>query len=231
MSLGTEPDGQMRDSPVVSVVVPTLDEADYLDACLRSVAAQDVPVPIETIVVDGGSTDGTVDVARTHDVRVREQSGTGIGPARDEGETVAKGRWLAFVDADTALAPSFLRKLLAFCRDRDLAGASARCRVVGPRRGWAMQVVVNHVFPRLDRPILPGFATVVHRDAYDAVGGYPAVPNEGTAFSRRLGASFDTGYHPDVLVETSGRRFGKAGLTGALSHYLRLDWHRLRTDY
>ena len=91
-------------------------------------------------------------------------------------------------------------------------------------------MTINHVFPRLGAPVLPGFNTLVGRAAFEDVGGFPDVPNEDTAFSRRLGRRTPTGYCPAVLVETSGRRVADAGLSGTLYHYLRLDWRRLRTS-
>jgi len=56
--------------------------------------------------------------------------------------------------------------MLAFVRDQDLAAASSRCRVVGSYRGKAKQAVVNRAFPRLTRPILPGFNFFVDADVY-----------------------------------------------------------------
>ena len=119
--------------------------------------------------------------------------------------------------------------MLSFVRERDLDAASSRCRVIDAYRGKAKQVVVNRLFPHLRRPILPGFNFFVNAGVYAESGGFPDVPNEDTAYSRRLAREYDTAYHPEVLVETSGRRFDKSGLTGALYHYVRLDVVRLRT--
>lgn len=66
---------------------------------------------------------------------------------------------------------------------------------------------------------------------YAAAGGFPDVPNEDTAFSRHLGREYQTAYHPDVLVETSGRRIHRYGLTGTLLHYVYLDIGRIRAEY
>lgn len=217
--------------PVVSVVIPALEEAAYLPRTLSSLDTQRATEPFEVLVVDGGSTDGTQAVAREYGATLVEQDGTGIGAARHQGARRAAGEWLAFVDADTRLRAGYVDEMLGFVRDRNLDAASSRCRVIDASRGKAKQVVVNRVFPRLRRPILPGFNFVVDDDVYDATGGFPDVPNEDTAFSRRLAADYDVGYHPDVLVETSGRRFADAGLSGALYHYARLDVGRVRSEY
>lgn len=229
--------------PSVSFVVPAKDEEDYLPATLESIWGQRTDREYEVVVVDGDSADATVDVAREFDARVVEQPrtqtdggngadpGPDIGDARHRGAEEAAGNWLAFVDADTVVRPDYLDSMLEFARAEELRGASSRCRMVGPARAKVMEATINHVFPRLDRPVLPGFNCFVRRDAYVAAGGFPNVPNEDTAFSRELGRDWATGYHPDVLAKTSARRIAGMGLTGTLAHYLRLDWRRLDAEY
>jgi len=215
-------------SPTASFVIPAANEADYLPATLRSIQSLGTAVDHEVIVADGGSTDGTRSLAREAGARVVCEPGS-IAAGRNAGARVARGEWLAFVDADTTVRPNYLDRMLAFVRENGVAGASSRCRVTDPLRGKAMQVVVNRVFPLLDPPVLPGFNTFVRRSAFEAVGGYPPVGNEDTAFSRRLGRDFATAYCPEVLVETSGRRFAEQGLTGTALHYLALDVDRVRS--
>ena len=214
--------------PVASFVVPARNEADYLEATLSSIDAQLTDAAYEVVVADGGSTDGTVDVARGHGAEVVSEGGRSIAAGRNAGAAAADGEWLAFVDADTTLAPEYLPTMLSFVEREELVAASSRCRMTGPYRAKAMEWTINHVFPRLAAPVLPGFNTFVRRDAFERVGGFPDVPNEDTAFSRRLGRDAPTGYCPEVLVESSGRRVAALGLTGTLFHYLRLDWGRLR---
>lgn len=218
------------DEPTVSFVVPARDEEFYLPRTLASVEAQRTDVPFEVVVVDGGSADRTRAVAREHGARVVEQTGEGVGDARHQGATVARGEWLAFVDADTELMPTYVDAMLRCVRARGFVAASSRCRMPGVR-STAMEAVINYVFPRLGRPILPGFNLFVERETYDEAGGFPNVPNEDTAFSRRLADYGPTGYCPGVLVETSSRRIEESGLTGTLVHYARLDWKRVRSGY
>jgi glycosyltransferase involved in cell wall biosynthesis len=213
---------------VVSVVIPALDEAAYLPRTLSSFARQDAAVAFEVIVVDGGSTDGTREIAREFGVRLVDAPGSGIGAARHVGAQHAAGEWLAFVDADTRVRENYLTAMLAFTHEQDLAAASSRCRVIDAYRGKAKQAVVNRLFPHIPRPVLPGFNFFVDAAVYEESGGFPDVPNEDTAYSRKLAREYEIGYHPEILVETSGRRFGDDGLTGALYHYLRLDVGRVR---
>lgn len=217
-------------SPLVSVVVPARNEADYLPETLERLRAQTTDQPYEVIVVDGDSEDRTPAIARESDVRLVAGPGSTIGHGRHLGARAARGEWLAFVDADTLVEPTYLDAMLEHVREEGLAAASSCCRMRG-RRATLMQGVINHVFPRLERPILPGFNFFVERDAYEAAGGFPDVPNEDTAFSRRLARSEPTGYCPATLVETSPRRIRETGLTGTLWHYARLDWDRYRACY
>jgi glycosyltransferase involved in cell wall biosynthesis len=229
--------------PAASFVVPAKDEEAYLPAALDSIRDQRTDREFEVVVVDGDSDDATPDVARQYDATLLEQPAAaadggcgsdpspGIGDARHRGAEAAAGDWLAFVDADTVVRPDYLDAMLGFVRNEGLTAASSRCRIAGPARATVMEATINHVFPRLDRPILPGFNCFVRRDAYFAAGGFPNVPNEDTAFSRELGREWATGYHPDVLATTSGRRIAESGLTGTLAHYLRLDWRRLKAEY
>jgi glycosyltransferase involved in cell wall biosynthesis len=79
----------------VSVVIPTLNEADRLDACLRSVAWA-----AELLVVDGGSTDGTVALARDAGARVIEGRWETIAEQRNAGIEAACQPWVLALDAD-----------------------------------------------------------------------------------------------------------------------------------
>ncbi|WP_101297901.1 glycosyltransferase [Halegenticoccus soli] len=218
------------DEPTVSVIVPARDEAAYLPSTLASVRAMDTDVEYELVVVDGASEDETPEIAAAYGADVYDNRGRGIGDARHLGARHAAGDWYAFVDADTVVEPNYLDAMLSFVRERDLVAASSRCRMPGLRPA-VMEATINRVFPRLSAPILPGFNFFVESGAYREVGGFPNVPNEDTAFSRRLAAYGETAYHPDVLVETSPRRIGELGLTGTLYHYLKLDWGRYRADY
>lgn len=218
------------DGPAVSVVVPARNEEAHLPATLDSIRGMETELTYELIVVDGGSEDRTWAVAESRGATVVDGGGGGIGHGRHVGARRAAGDWYAFVDADTVVDPDYLDAMLSFVRERGLVAAAARCRMPG-LRSKPMQATINRAFPRLASPVLPGFSCFVDADAYRAVGGFPNVPNEDTAFSRKLARHGPTGYHPRALVETSARRIERSGLSGTLWHYLRLDWRRLRADY
>lgn len=224
-------DGRLHNDPdpTVSVVVPARNEAEYLPATLASLEEQRLDA-YEVVVVDGDSEDATPDIAADWGARLIDGPGEGIGAGRDLGAQHARGDWLAFVDADTEVAPAYLEAMLGCVEWHDLAAASSRCRIPGVR-SLPMELAINHVFPRLDRPILPGFNFFVDAAVYADTGGFPNVANEDTAYSRQLGREYSTGYCRRVLVETSPRRIRNQGLLGMTAHYLWLDWKRLRSGY
>jgi glycosyltransferase involved in cell wall biosynthesis len=214
----------------VSFVVPARNEAAYIGDTLSSIDGQRTDEPYEVIVADGGSVDDTAGIARDHGADVVQEGGRSIASGRNAGAEAANGEWLAFIDADTRIDPAYLETMLSFVDRAGLVAASSKCRMTGPARAKLVEWTINHAFSRLDAPVLPGFNTFVRRDVFEAVGGFPDVPNEDTAFSRELGQRHPTGCHPDVLVESSGRRIADSGLTGTLYHYLLLDWGRLRSE-
>jgi glycosyltransferase involved in cell wall biosynthesis len=97
----------------VSVVIPCYNGSLYLVETLRSVLDQTHP-PLEVIVVDDGSTDGSAEVARAVDPRVHvlQQANEGESVARNRGIEAAKGEWIAFCDADDVWRPPKLERQL-----------------------------------------------------------------------------------------------------------------------
>ncbi len=100
---------QVRGEFRISVVIPAYEAERYLGAALKSVAEQRLPV-LEVLVVDDGSTDGTVRVAERFGGRVRvlKQARGGAAAARNLGVRAARGEWIAFLDADDFWLPDRL---------------------------------------------------------------------------------------------------------------------------
>jgi Glycosyl transferase family 2 len=109
---------RLRTRALVSVIVPTLNAERYLGQALESVRRQTYP-RWEVVVVDGGSSDGTLDVAAGRDgVRIVQQTGVGLADAWNCGLANARGELIAFLDSDDLWEPEKLaRQMRAFESD------------------------------------------------------------------------------------------------------------------
>jgi N-acetylglucosaminyl-diphospho-decaprenol L-rhamnosyltransferase len=109
--------------PDVTVIVVTWNALPWLAPCLESVHGRDV------IVVDHGSTDGTLELVRSRfpDVRVIEQENRGMGGGNNTGMRAAHGRWFFLLNSDAWIEPGSLDALVAFADEHPEAA------VVGPR--------------------------------------------------------------------------------------------------
>jgi N-acetylglucosaminyl-diphospho-decaprenol L-rhamnosyltransferase len=109
--------------PDASAVVVTYNALPWVEQCLGSVQE------VETVVVDNGSTDGTVDVVRElfPGATVVEQPNRGLAAGWNAGMAVASGRYFLILNADAWLTEGSLRRLVAFADSRPEAA------IVGPR--------------------------------------------------------------------------------------------------
>jgi len=101
----------MRSStPLISVIIPHLNQVDSLEACLNSLDAQTLERSLfEVIVVDNGSVSGLVAlITRYPRIRLLHESEPGPGPARNRGAKFAGGDILCFIDADCRAHPEWL---------------------------------------------------------------------------------------------------------------------------
>ncbi|MFD0667103.1 glycosyltransferase family 2 protein [Ramlibacter sp. MAHUQ-53] len=136
-----------------SVVIPLYNKARFAPATVASALAQSLP-PLEVIVVDDGSTDGSAAaVSALRDTRLRlvRQANAGVSAARNRGIALARGDWIAFLDADDAWHPGMLAALArahAACPRADLLGT--RFRTVndaggGPLPAWRVPASFREV--------------------------------------------------------------------------------------
>jgi glycosyltransferase involved in cell wall biosynthesis len=91
------------------VVIPAFNAERFLGETIESIQAQDYE-PVEIVVVDDGSTDGTARVARSYGVRLVRQPNGGQAAARNAGIAAAAGELVAFLDADDLWEPGKLRR-------------------------------------------------------------------------------------------------------------------------
>ena len=135
--LGTVP---LTRSPKVSVVVPVYNVEPYLAACLRSISHQTY-LNIEIVVVDDGSTDGSLAVAqrarrRDRRIRIVRQTNGGLSAARNTGIAAATGEYLAFVDSDDRIAWRTIATVMKSLRTTGSDFAVMSYRRMNSERTW-----------------------------------------------------------------------------------------------
>jgi glycosyltransferase involved in cell wall biosynthesis len=103
------------DQPLVTVITAVLNGQPYVQGCLESILRQDYP-NIEHILIDGGSSDGTVDVLRQYDDRVAlwtSEPNGGLYDAWNKALPEARGEWICFIGIDDELLPGAVSAYMA----------------------------------------------------------------------------------------------------------------------
>jgi glycosyltransferase involved in cell wall biosynthesis len=142
----------MPGKPLISVVVFVLNAADTIDRALSSVTAADQP-PVELLVMDGGSTDGTIDVIRRYEPRIahwRSRKDGSATIALNEGVQRATGDVICLLPADDWIEPGALHLVQrAFAADALLEVLSCGTRFAHLDAGGAITVDAEFLNPRV----------------------------------------------------------------------------------
>lgn len=169
----------------LSIVVPVLNEAELLPGLLLHLRA--AAPGAELVVADGGSGDGSVELARAAADRV-VTAPRGRAPQLNAGARAARGTVLWFVHADARLPLEGARLLLAALEDDRMAGGCFRLRLPRAEPIFRLSDSLGNLGVDLFRMALGDHAIFCRRRAYEAVGGYPDWPIlEDAGFYRRLG--------------------------------------------
>ena len=194
-----------RETATLSVIVPTLDEAARLPALLAGIAAQDPTA--EVIVVDGGSTDGSLAVARACGARALATE-PGRGQQLAAGAAVASGDILLFLHADSTLPPGALSRIReTLAHGPTLVGGNFELLFDGDD-GFSRWLNGFYRWIRRRGLYYGDSAVFVRRRVYRDLGGIrPIALMEDYDFNRRLERFGRTCCIGDPPMVTSSRRF------------------------
>jgi glycosyltransferase involved in cell wall biosynthesis len=139
----------MTNEPSVSVILPTLNERGFIRDCLDTLAGQDYANLGEVLVVDGGSTDGTREIASLvgGPVRVVDNPRTTAAAALNIGLAESKGDVIVRADAHTVYDPTYVRRCVEVLQDSLADNVGGAMRPVGTTRfGQAVAAVTSSPF-------------------------------------------------------------------------------------
>jgi rSAM/selenodomain-associated transferase 2 len=209
----------------LSVIIPTLDEADYLAATVASLRENAVRGgPYEIIIADTGSTDGSPELAL--DLRLKlvrcVKPLPGRASALNQGAASAAGDVLMFLDADTLLPKGYDDSLEKALMNFGVVGGAFEFALDGEEFGLRVVEILNRLRYRVRQRYYGDQGVFVRTDVFRKIGGFP---------ERRL---LETAYFCSALrkagklrlikesVRTSPRRFLAGGIYKVLTHDIRI---------
>ena len=205
---------------MISVVVPTYNEEEHIETCLKALLDQTLPKSqYEIIVSDSSSTDNTVKLAKKLVDKVTVCKKVGAGFGRNWGASKAKGSILAFVDADSIPARGWLEAIKGALDSKDAVA------VTGPFHSIEKESVLEQFFYRvwstechlttvLGFPLLPGFNFAVKKNAFDQAGGFKNDDEvcEDFDLSLKLRREGQVKFDKDMEAATSARKLREMGI-------------------
>lgn len=215
----------------ISVIVPTLNEEKYISKCLNSLKNQDFKGGYEVIVVDGGSFDRTMEVAKSLADKTVLLPKAPVGAARNLGVKIAKGDVVAFIDADTIASDQWLNNIQeAFASfDRPVGVTGPTLTYEGGKLDRLAYKIATEWIQKLSLlmgiPHVAGFNCAYLKEPFLKCGGFDENKrlSEDLVLSLKMRSEGRIIYNKNVLAYTSLRRVKHYGYPYLLTFYLMND--------
>lgn len=208
---------------MISVIIPAYNEEKALPATLRALFTQHGD--FETIVVDGGSRDRTIEIARRSSAVQVMTASKGRAVQMNAGAKRATGEWLLFLHADTVLPPGAIQRLLEMESDAAVQAGGFLHQFSGD--DWRLKAIsfLDNFRCVRSRIIYGDQALFVRRALFEQLGGFPNQPIlEDVAFCERL-IKVTTPLVLSPPVVTDARKFLKMGVWRSFFRVLLIILH------
>jgi len=207
---------------MLSIIIPTLNEENFLGSLLESIKKQDFKEEYEVIIADANSQDKTVAIARSYGCKTVEGGMPSRG--RNEGAKAAKGDLLFFIDADSTLPPGFFSKLIKEFKEKKLDLASFPVYPDGGKTDKFFYTIYNSWAWLTQKFLSHATQTIlIKKEIFEKVGGFDEEITVGEDhFLAKAGAQIGKfGFLKDIPhIPTSVRRFKGEGLKIYLVYFL-----------
>lgn len=214
----------METLPKITVITPTLNQCDYIEQTIHSVLSQNYP-NLEYIVMDGGSTDSTLEILKKYEGRLHwiSEKDRGQSHAINKGLRMASGEVVAFLNSDDYYEPGALLKVGKFFKGHPEAGwLTGKCRTLNSEgkeirklitlyknfwlktKSYQVLLVLNYI----SQP-----ATFWRKNVIDAVGEFDETLRYAMDYdySLRVGSQFKLWILDDTLASFRIHPSSKAG--------------------
>jgi GT2 family glycosyltransferase len=244
-----------KDVPEVSIIIPTLNGLPLTKACLASIETHTI-VDHEVIVIDNGSTDGTVEFLRELGaagkvIALSNKQNRGFAGAANQGLALARGRRVILLNNDTVVTEAWAARMLS------IMATQPGCGLVGPvsnyvsgpqqieglgemnneeidsfAEGWSLA----HQGASVEVKRLVGFCLTIDRAVIDAIGGFdeqffPGCFEDDDYGLRAMAAGFGLRIAREVFIyHVGGKAFESLGET-SLQGALITNWERFKAKW
>lgn len=222
-------------TPLISIVMPTLNEEQYIERSLKCLKNQETNIPYEIIVCDGLSTDNTVKIAEKYADKIIFEPRRGIAYGRNTGIKNSRGKYIINADADTVYPKDFVEKAYeVFKTDKYVGFVCGHIDLYDGEYSLIKKIISLIIGRFILSTVLrfqclrntvsfAGWSLCTPRWVFDKVGGFNTDPNlaEDLQYCYDIEPLGIKTYVPGIKVRSSLRRFTK-DLKECIKHYTKI---------